>query len=335
MLPDVDTLAARGAAQSTLHANAAAATRERFGRQIFVRGVVEASNHCRENCHYCGMRRDNRSLARYRAHHDQLAELLIHHRPASLTDVNIQTGEDPVAVREVVVPLVRTLRRETPLGVSVCLGTLNETLYDELQAAGATLYIVKFELGDAARYEQLEAPGTLTERVRHIRLLAERGWRVSSGFIAGLPQQGLGDLLANLRLAGDLPLDGCSVSPFIPGEATPLAREPVGELDTTLNCMAALRLMRPEFLIPAVSALNLTGADDGYRRGLRAGANLCTVNLTPTDMRGDYLLYKRERFIMNEERVLQAIAAEGLEVSRTGLTGHWQVRPVLAETVTA
>ncbi|MFA6545675.1 MAG: radical SAM protein [Limisphaerales bacterium] len=335
MLPDVDTLAARGAAQSTLHANAAVATRERFGRQIFVRGVVEASNHCRENCHYCGMRRDNRSLARYRAHHDQLAELLIHHRPASLTDVNIQTGEDPVAVREVVVPLVRTLRRETPLGVSVCLGTLNETLYDELQAAGATLYIVKFELGDAARYAQLEAPGTLTERVRHIRLLAERGWRVSSGFIAGLPQQGLEDLLANLRLAGDLPLDGCSVSPFIPGEATPLMREPVGELDTTLNCMAALRLMRPEFLIPAVSALNLTGADDGYRRGLRAGANLCTVNLTPTDMRGDYLLYKRERFIMNEERVLQAIAAEGLEVSRTGLTRHWQARPVLAETVTA
>lgn len=325
--PDTNTLTAQGTAQAALHERAAAVTREHFGRQVFVRGVVEVSNHCRENCHYCGMRRDNRALDRFRAKHDQLAELLIHHRPASLTDVNIQAGEDPVAVREVALPLVRTLRRETPLGVSVCLGTLNEKLYDELQAAGATLYIIKFELGDAAHYEQVEAPGTLAERLGHIRLLAGRGWRVSSGFIAGLPGQSADELLTNLRLARELPLDGCSVSPFIPGESTPLSHEPVGGLETTLNCMAALRLMRPELLVPAVSALNLTGADDGYRRGLRAGANLCTVNLTPSEMRGDYLLYKRERFIMNEERVLQAIAAEGLEVSRTGLTEHWRDEP--------
>ncbi|MBI5802267.1 MAG: radical SAM protein [Verrucomicrobia bacterium] len=329
--PDADTLAVRGAEQSAFHAEAAAATRERFGRRVFVRGVVEVSNHCRENCHYCGMRRDNRSLDRYRAGHDPLAELLVHHRPASLTDVNIQTGEDPVAVREVVLPLVRTLRRETPLGVSVCLGTLNEALYDELQEAGASLYIIKFELADAARYEQLEAPGTLAERVGHIRLLAARGWRVSSGFIAGLSGQDTDEMLENLRLARDLPLDGCSVSPFIPGEATPLARNRVGALDTTLNCMAALRLMRPELIIPAVSALNLAGADDGYQRGLRAGANLCTINLTPSELREDYLLYKRERFIMSEERVLHAIAAEGLEVSRASMEEHWQARPLLAE----
>lgn len=331
--PDEGWINARGEAQAALHQRATAVTREHFGRQVFVRGVVEVSNHCRENCHYCGMRRDNRALDRYRARHDQLAELLIHHRPASLTDVNIQTGEDPVAAREVVLPLVRTLRRETPLGVSVCLGTLSEPLYDELQAAGASLYIIKFELANAARYEQLEAPGTFAERVRHIRLLAQRGWRVSSGFIAGLPGQGVEDLLANLRLARELPLDGCSVSPFIPGEATPLAREPVAAVDTALNCMAALRLLRPELVIPAVSALNLTGADDGYRRGLRAGANLCTINLTPAEMRGDYLLYKRERFIMNEERVLNAIAAEGLEVSPTGMSEHWSAKPALAATM--
>ena len=326
--PDRGWLTAQGAEQEALHGRAAELTRSNFGRRVFVRGVVEVSNHCRENCHYCGMRRDNRALARFRARHDQLAELLIHHRPASLTDVNIQTGEDPVAVREVVVPLVRTLRRETSLGVSVCLGTLNEPLYHELQAAGASLYIIKFELADAARYEHLEAPGTLAERLRHIRLLAARGWRVSSGFIAGLPGQEVDDLLANLRLARDLPLDGCSVSPFIPGEATPLGHEPVGAVDTTLNCMAALRLLRPELVIPAVSALNLTGADDGYQRGLCAGANLCTINLTPAEIRGDYLLYKRERFIMNEERVLHAITAAGREVSRTSLAEHWPAKPV-------
>ncbi len=328
--PDAGALVARGAEQAELHARAGAATRARFGSRVFVRGVVEISNYCREDCSYCGMRRSNRALDRFRARHDQLAEALIGHRPAGMTDVNIQAGEDPVAVREVAIPLVRTLRRETPLGVSVCFGTLEEALYDELQAEGATVYIMKFEIADPAHYEQAKAPGTLAERLRHIRLLAERGWRVSSGFIAGLPGQGVDGLLRNLRLAQELPLDGCSVSPFIPGEATPLARSPMGELGLTLNCVAALRLLRPELVIPAVSALNLAGADDGYQRGLRAGANLCTINLTPPNLRDDYLLYKRDRFIMNEERVLAAIAAEGLTVSPTSLTEHWRAAPSLA-----
>src|SRR5208283_1629779 len=123
-IPTESELALNGAAQAVLHEHAAAATRNKFGKKVFVRAVVEISNFCRENCGYCGMRRDNRTLARYRAQHEQIAELLIEHRPDSVTDVNIQSGEDPVAVREVVLPLIETLRRETPLGISVCLGTL-------------------------------------------------------------------------------------------------------------------------------------------------------------------------------------------------------------------
>src|SRR5947208_14558014 len=124
-MPTAGLLELRGEAQRAFHEQAAKATRTRFGRDVFVRAVVEVSNYCRENCHYCGMRRDNRNLSRFRAQHDQLAEILVHHRPGSITDVNIQTGEDPVAVRETIIPLIKTLRRETPLGVSVCLGTLN------------------------------------------------------------------------------------------------------------------------------------------------------------------------------------------------------------------
>src|ERR1700743_875450 len=95
--PSSSHLTLTGDAQATWHESAAATTRAEFGREIFVRAVVEVSNFCRENCAYCGMRRDNRSLHRFRAHHEQLAELLVHHRPASVTDVNIQAGEDPVA----------------------------------------------------------------------------------------------------------------------------------------------------------------------------------------------------------------------------------------------
>jgi biotin synthase len=317
-------LGLQGTAQSAFHERAANTAIEQFGRRVFIRAVVEVSNFCRENCAYCGMRRDNKNLARFRARHDQLAELLIHHRPSSVTDVNIQAGEDPVAVREVVLPLIKTLRRETPLGISVCLGSLNDNLYADLKSAGASIYIIKFEIAGADAYTAMHAPGNYDERLAHIRQLSTTGWRVSSGFIAGLPGQSTNDLLANFTLANQLPLDGCSVSPFIPGEETPLAKSPIANIDLTLNSMAALRLMRPDWVIPAVSALNLAEPGAGYCRGLRTGANLVTINLTPSDVRGDYLLYKRDRFIMTEARILNAIASVGLAPSSQSLADFYR-----------
>jgi biotin synthase len=319
-------LAAKGAEQKHWHDWAFAVRKRFFGNQVFVRAVVEVSNFCRENCLYCGMRRENRSLERYRAAHDQLAELLVSRSLPTITDINIQSGEDPKAVREIVLPLIATLRRETSLGISVCLGNLDAGLYDELQRAGAEIYIMKFEMGNPTRYAQMGAPGNWHERIEHIRLLAAKGWRVSSGFIVGLPGEDINDLLDNFALARSLPLDGCSVSPFVSGDETPLGASPVASIDLTVNCMAALRLMRPHWVIPAVSALNLSEPCGGYRRGLRAGANLVTVNLTPAALRQNYLLYKRDRFIMTEQRILEAITAEGLHPSRESLVEFYARR---------
>jgi biotin synthase len=327
-MPTGELLRARGKTQQAFHDEAVQATRRRFGKQVFVRAVVEISNFCRANCAYCGMRRDNRSLTRHRANADQLAELLIDHRPASITDINIQAGEDPVAVREVVLPLIKILRRETPLGISVSLGSLSPALTTELRDAGASIYIIKFEIANPVGYAEFEAPGTFEKRIETIRHLAATGWRVSSGFIVVLPGQSEADLLANFELARELPVVGCSVSPFIPGEATPLAHDQMADLDVTLNCMAALRLMRPDWLIPAVSALNLAGPECGYRRGLRTGANLVTINLTPSELRTDFVIYKRDRFIMTEERILTAIAAEGLEPSTQSLVEFYAAKEI-------
>jgi biotin synthase len=328
--PEIRTLHSRGSEQQALHEQARAAADAEFGKTVFLRGVVEVSNFCRENCHYCGMRRDNKSLHRYRARYEQLAEMLIHHRPPSITDVNIQTGEDPVAVREVVLPLIKALRAQTPLGISVCLGTLNPATYAELQAAGASIYIMKFEIADAQRYAAMEAPGTQAERLETIRHLASTGWSVSSGFIAGLPNETPEQQLMNFKLAAELPLSGCSVSPFIPGDETPLESCGAADIDLTLNCMAALRLMRRDWVIPAVSALNIAQPGSGYGRGLRTGANLVTINLTPDGMRQDYLLYKRNRFIMTEEKILNAISSEGLTPSRQGLAEFYRARKAKA-----
>jgi biotin synthase len=319
---DAGLLRTNGSVQHEMHDRAAAIAREHFGNKVFVRAVVEISNFCRENCHYCGMRRDNASLARYRSRFEELADLLIHHRPQSVTDVNLQAGEDPVAIRNIAIPLIKILCRETKLGISVCFGTLTESIYRELREAGASIYILKFETGSKDLYSTLEAPGNFHERIAHIRALADGDWKVSSGFICGLPGEGDAELAQNFEVAGQLPLAGCSVSPFIPGDETPLARERPADINLTLNCMAALRIMRPELVIPAVSALNLAHAD-GYRRGLRTGANLVTINMTPSDMRGEYLLYKRDRFIMTEALVLEAISAENLVPSAGSLANHW------------
>lgn len=324
--PEIAQLEATGREQEFLHATARESAEAVFGRKVFVRAVVEISNFCRQNCQYCGMRRDNRSLERFRANADALAELLIEHRPATVRDVNIQAGEDPVAVREVAIPLIQALRASTDLGVSVCLGSLSNSLYDELKSAGASVYILKFETGDPSHYLELESPGTLARRLDNIRYLAASGWSVSSGFIAGLPGQSHQRLLANFHLAAELPIDGCSVSPFVPGDETPLAAAPSPVIDLTLNSMAALRLMRPELVMPAVSALNLAEPGSGYRRGLRTGANLVTINMTPSGLREEYLLYKRDRFIMTEEIILRALEAEKLEPSSQSLAEFYNVR---------
>jgi biotin synthase len=314
-------LRSSGESQQSIHEQAGRSRDTVFGQKVFIRGVVEVSNFCRQNCEYCGMRRDNKALDRYRISKDKLLEIILEHRPSSITDINIQAGEDPLAVREVVIPLVKEIRKHTTLGVSVCLGTLSDSLYAQLREAGAEYYILKLETGDEQHYSKLQAPGTLKKRLHVIRHLASMGWKVSSGMIVGLPYQTEQMLIETLQLLHELPLAGCSVSPFIAGNQTPLASYPDGNLELTLNALAAMRLRNPERVIPAVSAMGLVGKN-GYSRALRSGANLATINLTPSDLRKNYLLYKQDRLIMDEQRVLSAIEEADCMPSETSLCDY-------------
>jgi biotin synthase len=319
----------------TLEKRAGALRDEVFGREVFVRGVIEVSNFCRQNCHYCGMRRDNRDLHRFRLELNSLRELVRHGLPDVITDLNIQTGEDTVGDREVVLPLIETIRKEKPhLGISVCLGTLDHKLYDELKEAGASYYIIKVETGNRDHYREIHAPGTFEQRVAAIRYLAASGWSVSSGFILGLPGQTPEQIEETFDLLNKLPLAGASVSPFIAGEQTPFVNQPTGDFETTIQCIARLRLQNPDYIIPAISALNLVNKE-GYVRALRAGANLATINLTPAANRDDYLLYKRKRFIMHEERVEEAIAKADCTVSTVSIAETMRQRKASAAGVRA
>jgi biotin synthase len=325
---------AEGSLQASLHERARGLREENFGKDIFIRGVVEVSNFCRENCSYCGMRRDNKSLERYRISLDQLLDTILNHRPSSITDINIQAGEDPIAVRQIVLPLIREIRRRTNLGVSVCLGTLSREDYAQLRETGASYYIIKLETGDPELYRQVLAPGTLTERIQAIRHLASTGWTVSSGLILGLPGQTEDHVLKTIELLEDLPLTGCSVSPFIPGQQTPLAASAYGSQESSINCLALMRILMPRRIIPAVSAMTFQ-EDGGYQRAINAGANLATINLTPPNFRRNYPIYKRDRLIMNEEKVLKAIEEAGCRGSGQSLHNFLQQRSLRVETLAA
>jgi len=318
---DFSLLSDTSSTQQAFHARAASVRDTVFDRRVFVRGVVEVSNHCRQNCHYCAMRRVNRDLARYRLAVEELAELIINHRPACITDIDIQTGEDPVEVREVVLPLIRELKRHTNLGIILCLGTLSPREYDELREAGGQYYVLKIETAAAKQYRLIEAPGTLAQRLKAIQYLARTGWGVSSGLIVGLPGQTQKHIQQSLQLLTELPLAGGSVSPFIAGAQTPFVGKPDGSIELTLNCVAWMRLASPRWIIPAVSAMKLV-AENGYMRAFRAGANLATINLTPHSVRADYPIYKRDRIIMDEERVISAIEQAGCQISPLSITEY-------------
>jgi len=319
----------------TLEQRAGALRDEIFGREVFVRGVIEVSNYCRQNCNYCGMRRDNRDLKRFRVELELLRDLVRHGLPEIMTDLNIQTGEDTLGDREIVLPLIEMIRKERPhLGVSVCLGTLDHKLYDELKQAGASYYIIKLETGNRDHYREIRAPGSFEQRLAAINYLAASGWSVSSGFILGLPGQTPALIEETLELLNQLPLAGASVSPFIAGEQTPFANHPSGDFESTIRCIARLRLRNPAYIIPAISALNLVN-EDGYVRALRAGANLATINLTPANKRNDYLLYKRDRFIMHEQRVKDAIAAAECAISTVSIAETMRQRNASAITAVA
>jgi len=308
-----------GSSQLDWHEQGRLSRNKIWGEKVFVRAVVEVSSYCRQNCSYCGMRRDNESLERYRMEADLLREILFENLPPSVTDINIQAGEDPVVVREVVIPLIREVRENTSLGISVCLGSLDGKLYQELYEAGADLYIIKLESGNEAHYKKMLAPGTLAKRLDAIRTLVAQGWMVSSGYIHGLPHQTKEHVLETIRLLETLPLSGNSVSPFIAGQDTVWSDHPSGCLEAALNAVAAMRLLKPERIIPAVSAMSILHPD-GYVRALQAGANLSTINLTPEGWRENYQLYKKERYIMSEQRVIAAIDKAGLEPSIVSMT---------------
>ena len=275
------------------------------GDDVHLRGLIEISNHCVRQCHYCGLRAGNRELTRYRMTGDEILECARTAQHFCYGTVVLQAGEDPGITRDWMVDIIRRIKQNTPLAVTLSLG---ERSCEDLRAwrdAGADRYLLRFETSNPALYRQIHPPrpgNSEPDRIVLLRTLREMGFEVGSGVMIGIPGQRYKDLADDLELFRRLELDMIGVGPFIPHPKTPLAsapdnpaaasngQVPPSEL-MTYKVVALARLARPEANIPSTTALATLNLAEGRELGLKRGANIVMPNITPPRYRVHYEIY--------------------------------------------
>jgi len=306
-------LQAKDEQQQRLFAAARHARRTAFGDRVIVRGLMEVTNLCRVNCEFCPMRRDNmRRNTIFELSEAQILETAARIKESGINIVFLQAGEVKKTTQIVgnVLPKIRTMFGGV-VELLLCLGNKSEEEYIFLRNQGATSYILKHETSDPELNEKVRH-SSFVNRIEGLRTLVRTGYKVGTGAIVGLPGQTIESIADDLLLARDIGAHLVSASPFIPAPDTPLAHNPPGDLNITLNFIALARLLNPRWLIPSVSALE-TRRSGGQSAGLAAGANVLTVNFTPVNERGNYLIYGKDRYIVRNDHVNEIVAKSGME----------------------
>lgn len=269
---------------------AARENRERvFGRDVYLRGIVEFSNHCCRQCHYCGLRADNSKQSRYRLTAEDIVQAAALAPELGLGTVVLQSGEDVQYEAGTVGQIVRSIKE---LGLAVTL-SLGERPREELlhwRACGADRYLLKFETSNPGLHARLRPGCSLARRLECLETLRELGYEIGAGCIVGLPGQSVEDLVQDLLLMQRLQPEMLSAGPFLPHPDTPLGQEQPGSVPLCLRVMGLMRLLVPEGNIPATSALEVA-QPDGRLSGLLAGANVIMPAITPQHVRAGYAIY--------------------------------------------
>lgn len=310
---DADTLAyLRQAAQDT--------AAKGFGRKIYLRGLIEFSNHCKNNCLYCGIRRDNTKAQRYRLTEEEiLSSCEIGHTLGFRTFV-LQSGEDPWFTDQRLCAIVSQIKTRFPdCAVTLSVGERSRESYQLLREAGADRYLLRHETADPAHYAMLHPPElSWKHRMACLRDLKDLGYQVGAGMMIGSPGQNADRLVKDLRFLKTFRPHMVGIGPFISHPDTPFSWEPDGSPALTLRVLAMVRLLLPTVLLPATTALN-SALPDGLEQGILYGANVIMPNLTPPNLRRHYLLYHDKRFTgaesaegVNELR--RRLAAIGYEI---------------------
>ena len=277
---------------SYLYERARAAQIDSYGKTVFLRGLIEFTNICRNDCYYCGIRRSNQNADRYRLSEEQILQCCRQGYALGFRTFVLQGGEDPFYSDERMVPIVRAIRQAYPdCAITLSLGERSRDSYEALFDAGSDRYLLRHETANEDHYRFLHpAELRLQNRKECLFALREIGYQVGAGMMIGAPGQTTEHLVEDLRFLQELRPHMIGIGPFIPHKDTPFHAEQPGALSDTLHLLAILRLLFPQVLLPATTALG-TIHPQGRELGILAGANVIMPNLSPTNVRGKYLLY--------------------------------------------
>lgn len=275
-----------------LRRRAAATARKYYGNHIYIRGLIEFTNYCRNNCYYCGIRRSNSHAERYRLDGEQILSCCDKGYELGFRTFVLQGGEDPFFTDERVCGLVAEIKKRYPdCAVTLSIGEKPRESYQAYFDAGADRYLLRHETAAEEHYRMLHpAEMSLENRKRCLRDLKEIGYQTGCGFMVGSPGQTVATLYEDLRFIQSLQPEMVGIGPFIPQKDTPFGDREAGTLDRTLRLLSIIRLMNPRVLLPATTALG-TIHPRGRELGILAGANVVMPNLSPVNVREKYKLY--------------------------------------------
>lgn len=292
---DLHTLLGAEAIDEQLFRSADQIRRHIYKDEVFIRGLIEFSNYCTNNCYYCGIRRDNNRVSRYRLSGDEILACCAEGYDLGFRTFVLQSGEDPYYTDDMICQIVAAIRNRFPdCAVTLSIGEKPRTSYQAYFNAGANRYLLRHETADNFHYQKLHPQSmNLANRKRCLYDLKEIGYEVGSGFMVGSPFQTTDNLITDLRFLQELQPDMIGIGPYIPHAQTPFHRSEGGSLNLTLRLIAILRLMFPNALLPATTALG-TIHPQGRELGLKAGANVVMPNLSPVSIRKSYELYNNK-----------------------------------------
>jgi biotin synthase len=292
-------------ALQALWSEADALRQSHVGDEVHLRGLIEASSHCVRHCLYCGLRAPTAGLERYRMSAEQILACAHEAHRLGYGSVVIQAGEDPGLTGPFVAEVVRTIKRDTPLAVTLSLGERSDGDLRLWREAGADRYLLRFETSDQVLYRRIhpDLPGVPSDRFAQLERMRGMGYEIGTGVMVGIPGQTWDTLASDLLRFRDFDMDMIGVGPFLPSPRTPLgstgaaaflaplAEQVPNDEETTLKMVALTRLACPDANIPSTTALATLDRAQGRELALQRGANVVMPNVTPPQERARYEIY--------------------------------------------
>lgn len=265
---------------------------EIYGNDVFMRGLIEISSYCKNNCLYCGIRRSNKNAERYRLDPEQILDCCETGYALGFRTFVLQGGEDGYYNDELLCGLIGKIKSSYPdCAVTLSLGERTAESYKRLYDAGADRYLLRHETADKEHYEMLHPAGlSLEKRIECLKELKSIGYQTGCGFMVGSPYQTTDHIIKDLRFIKSFEPHMVGIGPFIPHKDTPFKDDPAGTAELTLYLLSIIRLLLPKVLLPATTALG-TIDPMGREKGILAGANVVMPNLSPAQVRKKYSLY--------------------------------------------